>query len=161
MRVLLRLRLSPAVPRHGPLRRQTRETPRVRRRGMRDRLRILDERVHVQIRDRVPSLVIVFVVRLARRAPEKHLFLGRLEALGSGEKATGGDADVLERRVVAPPVELRRHRLQPGVIFEIILEQLLGRGRPRRAGEVEGGAVAVVDAVFEVRACDHVVLEKA
>lgn len=153
---LLLLFLPPHRPPRRALGRQTRKALRIRGHRMRNRLRILDERVHVQIGHIIPSSVVIHIVRHARLAAKQRLLLRRLDALGACEESPSCNPRICERGIVAPSVERVRHPLQAGVVGEVILEQLFRFGGAWGAGDVEGGAIAVVDAVLVVWGSDHV-----
>lgn len=151
------------LPLHHPLRRALRrqgsKALRIRRHRMRNRLRILNERVHIQVRHIIPHGVIIHIERHARLPTKQRLLLGRLNVLGARKQAAGGNAHILERAIVTPPAELLGHPLQAGLIGEVILEELLRFGGARGAGEVEGRAVAVVNAVLVIGGGDHIKVE--
>ena len=126
---------------------------------MRNRLRILDKRVHVQIRYIVPRPMVILIIRNACLPAKQRHFLLCLDVLGAREQAASRNARVQERAIVTSPIERLGHILQARVVGEVILEQLLCLGGARGTGEVEAGAVAVVDAVVVIGGGNHVEVE--
>jgi hypothetical protein len=125
---------------------------------IRNTLRIQQIRVFSKVVDIVTCLVIARVERRARLTAKHDGFLLRLEDLGAGEEAAGGDAVFEERGVVgAQGEEGGDVGKAAGFVefFEILLDLVGARG----AGEVEGVAVAIVDAQDVVGGCDHVEVE--
>ena len=118
-----------------------------------DALGVEQERVGGEVVDGVAGLVVVDVVRDARLAAEPRGLLLRLEGLGAGEEAARGDAVVDEGAVVGAAAELRGNVLGPlrlVVVLKVGLEDVGASG----AADVEGAAVAVVDAETVVGAGD-------
>ena len=138
---------------------QTGKAPSIRRHGMRNRLRILDERVKVQIRHVVPRPMIILIVRDARLPAKQGHLLRRLDTLGAREDAASRNARVQEWTIITSSIELLGHVLQARVIREVILEQFLCLGGAWGTGEVEAGAVAIVDAVLVIGGGNHVEVE--
>ena len=126
---------------------------------MRNRLVILNKRLQVQIGHIIARLVVIAVIRHARLAAKQRLLFRRLNALGAREEPARGDAHVQEGSVIGAAAEFIGHIFEPGVVGEIILEELLRLRGAGGAREAEGGAVAVVDAVFVVGRGDHVEVE--
>ena len=129
------------------------EAKRVLGNGVSDALRVEQIRVVSQVVDVVALLVVVDIVRDAHLATEElSLGLG-LETLGTGEETAGGDAVLDESGVVGSAAELGGNVADAVVVVEV-LEVLLDDVGAGGAGEVEGVAVAVVDAVDVVGAGD-------
>lgn len=99
--------------------------------------------------------MVVGVVGLACRAAEQRRLFLRLPDLGSREQATRWNPVLDEGRVVRPPAELRWHERRVSRPVKL-LEVPLQLGGPERARQVEGVAVAVVDAIDVVGAGDLV-----
>lgn len=111
------------------------------------------ERVVSKVVDRVADLVVVDVVRDARLATEHLDLLLRLEHLRACEEAAGGDAVLDEGGVVGAAAELGGD-VAPALGLVVLLEVGLDDVGACGAGDVEGGAVAVVDSKLVVRAGD-------
>jgi hypothetical protein len=119
--------------------------------GVGNRLGVEQEGVEGEVVDRVAGLVVVLVVSDAGLATEERGLLLSLEDLSAREETTRGDAVLDESGVVGAARELGRDG--GGVLgLEEVLEVLLDQVRADRAGQVEGIAIAVVDAVDVVGA---------
>ena len=141
------------------LRRQTRKAPPIRRHRMRNRLRILNKRVHIQIRYIVPRAMIILIIRNARLPTKQRHLLLSLDILCARKQPTSRDTRVQERTIVASAIERLGHILQARIVGEVILEQFLCLCGAGGTGEIEAGAVTVVDAVVVVGGGDHVEVE--
>ena len=97
---------APLPHRRRVPRRQALEAARVRGRRVRDPARHDGPRLVVEVVGRVAVLVVVYVVRHARRAAKHFEFLLRLDALGAARDAARCDARVEEGPVVGASVEL-------------------------------------------------------
>lgn len=116
-------------------------------------LRVEQEGVHGQVVDGVADLVVVDVVGDADLAAEQRGLLLRLGHLGAREEAARRDAVLDEGRVVGAAREFRGDRraaLGLVEVFKVLLDDVRAGG----AGQVEGVAVAVVDAEDVVGAGD-------
>ena len=105
--------------------------------------------LEVQVRKVITGLVIVHIIRHARLATEQGRFLLRLNTLGTSEQPTSSDSDVKESAIVAAPVKIRGREIQAASL-EPVLEEVLSFRTAGWAGDVEAGAVAVVDSVVVV-----------
>lgn len=145
-RTLLRPPLSSLSISHRPSCLQTLKAPRVLGHRIGDALTVEQIRLLVQIRDIVALLVVVDVVGDAGFPAKQLGLVGRLEDLGAREEPTGGDAVLDEGGVVGAAAERGGDKgLAVGAVVGFKL--LFDGGGAGGAGEVEGAAVAVVDAV--------------
>lgn len=119
--------------------------------GVGDGLGVEQVGVVVEVGDVVAGLVVVDVVGDTRLAAEEDGLLGRLDLLGAGEETARGDAVLDEGGVVGAAGELGRDGGLAGGAEEV-LELLLDGLGAGGAGEVEGAAITVVDAVDVVGA---------
>src|SRR5512144_1855547 len=142
-------------PSGAPARPHAAAVPRVGQHRVSHRIGHLVERAPIEVRKVVARLVVAGVGRLAGRAAVHARLCGRLDILGPGEQAPGGDPGRDERTVVAAPVE--RRRLGPQALRrEVAREHLLDRAGPRGCGRgplgpAERRVVTVVDESDEVR----------
>lgn len=120
-----------------------------------NRLAIKQERIIVQVLDIITNLMVVDIVGNTSFTAEELGFLLRLELLGAGEETTGGDAVFDEGGVVGAAAEFGGYvggAFGLVELLEVGFEDVGAGG----AGEVEGVAVAIVDAVDVVGAGDLV-----
>lgn len=99
----------------------------------------------------VANLVVVDVVRDARLTTEQLNLLLGLEDLGASEEAAGGNAVLNEGSIVGAAAELGGD-VAPALGLVKLLKVGLNDVGAGGAGDVEGGAVAVVDAELVVGA---------
>lgn len=109
------------------------------------------ERIVSKVVDGVADLVVVDVVRDARLTAEHLDLLLCLEDFRAREETAGGNAVLDEGGVVGPAAELRGD-VAPALRLVVLLEVGLNDVGARGAGDVEGGAVAIVDAELVVGA---------
>lgn len=131
---------------------------RILRHGIRNTLRIQKIRIQRQVINIIALLVIARIKRLASLTTKQLCFLRGLEDLGASEQATGGDAVFEECGVVGTQGEEGGDVGEAAGLVEELEVALDGVGA-RGAGEVEGAAVAVVDAEDVVGRGDHVKVE--
>ena len=127
--------------------------------GVCRRLGVEQVRVAVDVIHGVAFGVVVLVVGNAGLAAELLRLFLRLDALGAGEQAAGGDVVLDEGLVVGAAVEGGGHELLVGDLAVVVLEEVLDLGGSRGAGHVEGGSIAVVDHESVVGRRDHVHVE--
>jgi hypothetical protein len=72
---------------------------------MRDRFCVMEECSNIQLVQIVQRAVINSIMPLSRLTTENHGFFFVLDALGTGEKATGRNSDFEEWTVVRAPLE--------------------------------------------------------
>ena len=111
-----------------------------------DGLGVEEEGIPGDVVDVVAGLVVVDVVRDAGSATNGGSLLLGLDALGTGEDTARGDAVLDEGGVVRAAAELGGNGGDLGLLEEL-LKVLLDHVGALGAGEVEGAAITVVDAV--------------
>ena len=127
-------------------------------RGVSSRIAELEERLRVEVADRVARLVVAGVVRRTSGASVHGRLLGSLDALSAAEESARWNADRDEGPVIGPTIEWSRLGRE-ALVSEVLREDLLDGGGSRWPGGRAVGAVTVVDEPDIVGRAHHVEVE--